>query len=191
VARKARARDASYVERGERRKGWGWVRLVAGAGLLMLAPPAWVFLLNGLTHGFGEVLAQIWPAYAYSPAAGLPFAVIVTVIKIREHRNVDREGISLIVDEAGCYLGRARPRRIAWADIAEVKLIVHYIPPVRGDRPGATYYYVAFLLNGAKEKKNPMRWRPRKKCRDYQSLVAIEAAIRRCAPSVPVFMKMN
>jgi hypothetical protein len=72
-----------------------------------------------------------------------------------------------------------------------VNLIVRHVPPVRGDEPGATHYYATFLRNGANARKNPMRWRPRKRCRDYDSLVAIQAAIRRYVPTVPVPMIMN
>lgn len=171
---------------------WGWVRFSAGAGVVLLIPPAAVFLLSGVPQDLvGEFLAEYWWVVAFSPVSVLPHVVIVTVAEIRAERTADREGVSLIVDEAGVYLGRARPRRLAWADIVEVNLIVRHAPLVGGDEPGATSYYATFLGSGAKARENPMRWRPRKRCRDYESLVAIQAAIRRYAPSVPVSMIMN
>jgi hypothetical protein len=185
----AKARGGVYVERAERRRGWGWVRLFGGAAALLLVAPAWVILLNGLVHGFGEFLAKSWPIFVYFPIAGLPFAVVVVADGIHTHRNVDREGVSLIVDEAGIYLGLARPRRIAWDDIDEIALVTYRVPRVRDDisTPPAYRYYLAIRLRGAKERENPMRWRPRKPCRDSESLDAAGAAIRRFAQATSVF----
>ena len=86
---------------------WGWVRFSAGAGVVLLIPPAAVLLLSGVTQDLlGEFLAQCWWLVAFSPISFLPHMVIVTVAEIRAERNADRQGVSLIVDEDGVYLGR-------------------------------------------------------------------------------------
>jgi hypothetical protein len=43
-------------------------------------------------------------------------------------RNVDQEGISLLVDEAGVYAGGRQPLRFDWPDVARVKLYWQYPP---------------------------------------------------------------
>jgi hypothetical protein len=94
--------SGAYVERARRRGVWGWVRFSAGAGVVLLIPPAAVLLLSGVTQDLmGEFLAQHWWVVAFSPVSVLPHVVIATVAEIRAERNADREGVSLIVDEAG------------------------------------------------------------------------------------------
>jgi hypothetical protein len=173
-----------YVERAERLTARGWLGFLALVGLIVPVPPAFMLLLSGVVHDFGEFLVNNWLAVVLSVSVGLFWAGVATGIKVHKNRNVDREGISLIVDEAGVYLGRSRPRRVSWTDVAEVALITYHVPWVRAtSTPQPIRYYIAFRRSGAKVKKNPMRWRPRKRC---QSRDEISAAIQRYARTIPV-----
>jgi hypothetical protein len=188
-ARKTQVRQGAHIERGERLTGSDWRAFFALFGTIAALPLVIGIVGGGIKYGFSNIFWGSWRTMVSFLGASVVFLAVNISIILIPHRRVDREGISLIVDEDGIYLGRSRPLRIDWPDIAEVALLTYHIPPTRPFTRKTMAYYVALRLNGAKAKRNPLRWRPRQRCQDGVSFSEIEAAVMRYAPSVPVISR--
>jgi len=171
-----------HVERIDTVTGTDVLLIMGLVGMFTFLPVLLVVVVNavrdGVTHHWREIVVLL--------GCGLIWPTLFAVAALLGNRDGDREQISLIIDEDGVYLGGRRPRRIAWADVAEVALITERVPPVRAGHSPSVHRYAAFRLRDAKPRKKLVRWRPRKACRNDESLRSIESAVRRLTPDVPV-----
>jgi hypothetical protein len=98
--------------------------------LLLLFLLLWLFVGSWL---LGLLVVKLnWPI---TPSAVIVSALVLIApaLELRHsyrwhHTNVDREGISLLVDEAGVYAGGRHPLRIGWPAVAEVDLSWQHPP---------------------------------------------------------------
>lgn len=168
-----------HVERIEPTTGTDVLVVVAVVAVVTFLPTLVAVVIGLVRHGFTPwVLVALGGGLLWPTVFGLHGAL--------SNRRADRERIALVVDDAGVYLGGRRSRRISWADVAEVALITQHVPPVRPGPPPSVHHYAAFRLHDAKPGRAPLRWRPRKPCRDEQALRSIERTVRQVAPGVPL-----
>ncbi|HEU5470699.1 MAG TPA: hypothetical protein VFV67_08595 [Actinophytocola sp.] len=174
-----------FVQRARqvRPNDWGWLFVFCAA----LAAVNSTLVIIGGTIRFGvvDMLVNRWSAIVWVASAAVALGAAIAaswlVPRLLSRRRSDREGISLIVDEAGVYLVRLRPRRYDWAEITGVTLVTRLRFRDRRVLRWRSAHSVEFRFARGKAR----RWLD-----DDRDVTQLRTVVEQFAPSVPVTSRL-
>lgn len=178
MAEKRVARRGSpgpFVHRIEPR-GSGFRASLAVVGVVYI-PTLLIVLIGVVVEIFGSFFAKHWLPVVIVGSLNTVVVLVLKAASAAAKNEADSEGIALMLDVNGVYLGGRQPRRIPWRDIDEVRLTTLTTTHVRTGQT-AIHHYADFEITGSR--------RVRRNDLDAAKLGQIRTAVTRHAPTVKI-----
>lgn len=157
--------------------GGGGLRSSLTVAAMVYTPTLLVLLIGAVVEVFGSFFANHWLTVAIVGSLNTVVVLVIKAASIAEKNEADSEGVSLILDATGVYLGGRQPRRIPWRDISEVRLTTLTTTHIRTGRT-AIHHYADFEITGSP--------RARRTGLDAAKLSQIRTTVTRHAPNVTI-----